>query len=78
MDLAAADSVMFDVANRLRYHPVKNDLQAARYEDNRDAAATFARTLVNNAPATSRELSLALTAVQEALMWANAAIACAP
>lgn len=75
-DLNASRVLRDDIANRLGYHPVINSNQAGRYEDNRDAAMVFASQLIDNVQSPSRELSLALTAVQEALMWGNAAIAC--
>lgn len=75
-DLNVSKVLRDDVANRLGYHPVNSHDQAERYQDNRDAAIVFASILIDNAQSTSRELSLALTAIQEALMWGNAAIAC--
>lgn len=48
--------------------------QAARYEDLRDAGKWFAE-LVNRYCPESREQSLAITNIQQAVMWANASIA---
>lgn len=76
MDTDESLKLRADLRNRLGYHPVNGAAQAARYEGNRYAAMAFADTLVFNAEAPSRELSLALTALQEALMWGNASIAC--
>lgn len=45
-----------------------------RYELSRDFAKNFALMLTRNCPP-SRELSLALTKVDEAVFWANASIA---
>ncbi len=55
------------------YHPPK-DGQPERYEEIRDRAAGFATVLCGLCPP-SRELSLALTHLEETVMWANAAIA---
>ena len=55
------------------YHAPKQD-QVPRYEMFRSEARDLAHTFVTNAPS-SRELSLALTKLEEAVMWANAAIA---
>ena len=55
------------------YHPPRGD-QAMRYQDIRDRAASLADSLVHLCPP-SRELSLALTNLEQAVMWANAAIA---
>ena len=55
------------------YHaPLPN--QIPRYEEIRDYARTFASTLLKDCPP-SRERSLALTALEEAVMWVNASIA---
>lgn len=59
--------------NNFTYHPPLAG-QAERYVEIRDAAKALAFTLVNLCP-TSRELSLALTDLEQAMMWANAAIA---
>lgn len=55
------------------YHKPKAD-QPERYEQLRAAALTLANQMTTLAPA-SRELSLALTNLEQAVMWANAAIA---
>ena len=55
------------------YHPPKAD-QVPRYNVIRNCAGTFAAVLLENCPP-SRERSLALTALEEAVMWANASIA---
>ena len=48
--------------------------QPIRYDIIRATGRNLAQTIVLNTPP-SREQSLALTAVQEAVMWANAAVA---
>lgn len=66
-------AVEADLTNRFRYHPPKND-QMTRYEDMRTMGANLAFFIAENTPK-SREQSLALTKLEEAIMWANAAIA---
>lgn len=55
------------------YHAPKED-QPPRYSLIRSTAESLARTIVANTPP-SREQSLALTNLEQAVMWANAAIA---
>ena len=55
------------------YHSTKSD-QVPRYNMIRDCGGTFAFVLLENCPP-SRERSLAMTALEECVMWANAAIA---
>lgn len=62
-----------DLAHRFTYHPPK-DGQPARYQRIRDAAGTLALLLNGECP-DSREKSLAVTHLEDAVMWANAAIA---
>jgi len=62
-----------ELKNRFTYHAPKG-VQPAKYEDIRDTAYEFAVILANFCPE-SRELSLALTHLETAVMFANAAIA---
>jgi len=62
------------VENSFTYHPPKEG-QPERYEEIRSQAKALAIKILDSSPA-SREQSLALTKLQEAVMWANAAIAC--
>jgi len=62
-----------DLANRFTYHAPK-DGQAERYQQIRGFAHDFARLLNDECPE-SREKSLAVTHLEDAVMWANAAIA---
>jgi hypothetical protein len=55
------------------YHKPKED-QAVRYEDLRLEAKGLALRILGSCPP-SRERSLALTKLEEAVMWANASIA---
>jgi len=60
--------------NLFTYHAPKED-QAERYQDIRDTGRFLAETIQKHAP-DSAEKTLAIRKVQEAVMWANAAIAC--
>lgn len=62
-----------DLDKRFTYHSPKDD-QPARYEAMREIARQFAQDICSFCPP-SRERSLALTNLEEAVMWANAAIA---
>jgi hypothetical protein len=55
------------------YHPPKED-QVPRYVAIRDEGKAFAKMILEFCP-TSRERSLALTNLEQVVMWANAAIA---
>lgn len=55
------------------YHPPKGD-QTSRYATFRNVMAEVAKQFCKMCPE-SRERSLALTKLEEAVMWANAAIA---
>lgn len=61
------------IENRFTYHPPKGN-QQIRYEKIRNEAKKFAQMIEYNYP-DSREQSLAFTKLEEAVMWANAAIA---
>lgn len=60
---------------RLGYHPVQTETQRALFERNREMFMNLYETLTTHYES-SRELGLALTALQEALMWTNAHVAC--
>ena len=60
---------------RLGCHPVASDTQRALYEYNREQFMSLFDYLTSRYES-SRELSLALTALQEAAMWTNAHVAC--
>lgn len=62
-----------EIETRFTYHPPKAG-QNAKYVDLRASAKEFATLVVKLCPA-SREQSLALTKIEEAVMWANSAIA---
>jgi hypothetical protein len=62
-----------DLKNRFTYH-APGDGQAQRYQEIRDYAHGLA-SLINRQCPESREKSLAMTHLEEAVMWANASIA---
>lgn len=64
-----------DIENRFSYHRPVNDAAVRQHEAIRAAVRTLAHFVVANTPK-GRHQSLALTALQEAMMWANAAVAC--
>ena len=59
--------------NAFKYHSPKRD-QNARYESLRATAKNLAE-LINGYCPESREKSLAITKLEESIMWANASIA---
>jgi hypothetical protein len=61
------------ILHNFKYHAPK-DGQPEKYEEIRDTAREFALTINKLCP-NSREKSLAMTKLEEAVMWANAAIA---
>lgn len=62
-----------EIDKRFTYHAPKAD-QPARYSEIRAMGKNFA-FLIEEACPDSREKSLALTKLEEVVMWANAAIA---
>lgn len=65
--------VLAQIENNFKYHtPIAG--QPDRYTRLRAAAADLAMLIATNTPE-SREQSVALTNLEEAVMWANAAIA---
>lgn len=62
-----------DIDNRFTYHAPRGT-RPAHYEEIRELARNFAHRLNELCPE-SREKSLAITHLEEAVMWANASIA---
>lgn len=62
-----------DLARRFTYHPPKEG-QAEKYTEIRSHAHDLALR-INKLVPDSREKSLAITSLEEAVMWANAGIA---
>lgn len=69
----ATDQEIIDLERRFIYHAPKPG-QPERYEDLRKLAMVLATEITVSCPP-SREKSLALTKLEEAIMWANASIA---
>lgn len=67
------DITIQEIATRFTYHPLKGN-QPARYESLRNSARDLALLICTETP-TSREQSMALTHLEQAIMFANAAIA---
>lgn len=63
-----------DIINRFTYHPPRNEREIKAYEVIREAGKKLAWFLNEICPE-SRELSLALTHLEEVIMWANASVA---
>lgn len=62
-----------DLNNRFTYHPPKEE-QIGKYESIRRNGGVLAQMIDELVP-DSREKSLAITKIEEAVMWANAGIA---
>jgi len=69
----AGEKSAFDIDRVFTYHAPKND-QPERYGQLRGRAQDMAKMIEEFCPP-SRERSLALTNLQQTVMWANAAIA---
>jgi hypothetical protein len=67
------EQVAKQIRGAFTYHPPHGD-QVQRYSAIRDQARVFSKFLSENCPH-GRELSLALTSLEQVVMWANAAIA---
>lgn len=62
-----------ELKNRFAYHAPKDD-QPEKYTTLRSKGLELAQLIVDTVPE-SREQALALTKIEEAIMWANAGIA---
>lgn len=67
------NNLQAQVENNFTYHKPHGD-QPQRYEGIRAAGKQLAQHVLATTPA-SREQSLALTKIEEAIFWANAAVA---
>jgi hypothetical protein len=65
---------MDDLDRRFGFHPATNDVVAAAHQQVRQMCREVAAELTAMLP-DSRERSLAITKLEEAMMWGNAAIA---
>ncbi len=69
-----AMSIHDEIDNRMAYHPVTEATKPV-FEENRADFIALPHRVADRVPA-GRHQALALSALQEALMWSNAAIAC--
>lgn len=63
------------LAHRFAYHPADTEDKKTRHEDVRDVCLNAADRIVELTGPMSREQSTAITKLEEAMFWANAAIA---
>lgn len=63
-----------DLDNIYTYHAPESPVQLELYKAIRGSAKAFATLLIEHCPET-RERSLALTKLEEVVMWANASVA---
>ncbi len=68
------DKIASQIENSFTYHAPKYG-QVEKYKRLRDEAKAFAHS-INACCPNGREKSLAITKLEEAVMWANKAIAC--
>lgn len=66
-----------ELDTRFTYHPSPDEETVDKYQHLRASAKELAERIVDYVPE-SREQSLAITKLEEAVMWANAGIARAP
>lgn len=64
-----------ELAHRFQFHPADSDNKKDAHQRVRDVLFEAADTIVEITGAESREQSLAVTKLEEAMFWANAAIA---
>jgi len=66
-----------DLKNRFNYHPADTEYRQKAHEQVREQCLRAAE-FINNNVREGREKSLAITKLEEAMFWANAAIARQP
>lgn len=64
-----------ELAHRFQFHPADSDNKKEAHESVRSACLECAQELVAQTGAQSREQSLAVQHLEQAMFWANAAIA---
>lgn len=64
-----------ELANRFAYHPPNTEEKKHKHENVRATLLEAADEIVELTGAPTREQSLAITKLEEAMFWANAAIA---
>lgn len=72
--ISAKSVIQSDLDHRFGYHAPKDDATVKRHQAVRHATRSLAEQYVETLQA-GREKSLALTKLEEAMFWANAAIA---
>jgi len=72
--LAPSEPMIVRVEKEFTYHPPETQEVRAQHEAVNQMFIAFARGIIKYVPE-GRELSLVITALQEARMWANAGIA---
>jgi hypothetical protein len=68
---------LHDLSNRFTYHPPQDAVTISLHQACRNHGKELAYWLNDNLPE-SREKSLAITKLEEVVMWANAAVARQP
>lgn len=63
-----------DIKHRFAFHPATTDEKRAEHGSVREACANLAHKIDRDVPP-GREKALALTNIEQAMFWANAAIA---
>ena len=66
-----------DLKRRFNYHPPDEPMRSMAHTAIREALMAVAADIITQTPA-SREQSLAITKLEEAMFWANAALARPP
>ncbi len=66
-----------DLAHRFNYHPPRSGRRASQHENVRAMCLDVATSLDEALP-DGREKSIAITKIEEAMFWANAALARSP
>lgn len=66
-----------DLATRFRYHPADTEAKRGAHEEVRAVCHDTAKS-INALVPEGREKSLAVTKLEEAMMWANAGLARSP
>jgi len=63
------------LVNWFTHHPPRNGRQVAAYQEIRNAGREMAEAVIDECPP-GQERDLAIEKIREAVMWANAGIAC--
>jgi hypothetical protein len=63
-----------DLVNRFKFHPANSEAKAEAHEYIREAFGNLSRDLNTRIPE-GREKAIAITKMEEAMFWANAALA---